>query len=232
MPAGAAGLDFAACNGNYEPIARSGLGGEDGIYRWLSDPRRLILVASLALLPVGVLADPPAGRTRAHAARPSVTPRTPPPAADAGDDDESSAAVLSRCEQRARRNLERLDHLGDRARAATERLGRLVGASQTSVAHAIRIGHSLSEVIARRLDCHEQQQAALATDRAITGGVGRTATWTSDTRAHVSGSSVVTAQDRGGSCVTVTDIIIIDGEETRAPKRMCRRPPTNRFVRV
>ena len=27
-------------------------------------------------------------------------------------------------------------------------------------------------------------------------------------------------------------VIIIDGQETRAPKRMCRRPPTNRFVRV
>ena len=156
-------------------------------------------------------------------------PRRPPPTAD---DDESSAAVLSRCEQRARRNLDRLDRLGNTARAATERLGRFVGASQDSVAHVVRIGHSLSEAIARRLDCHEQQQAALATDRAITGGVGRTATWTSETRAHVSGSSVVTAQDRGGACVTVTDVIIVDGEETRAPKRMCRRPPTNRFVRV
>jgi hypothetical protein len=54
----------------------------------------------------------------------------------------------------------------------------------------------------------------------------------SDTRARVSGSSVVTARDRGGACVTVTDIVIIDGEETRAPKRMCRRPPSNRFVRI
>jgi hypothetical protein len=43
---------------------------------------------------------------------------------------------------------------------------------------------------------------------------------------------VVTAQERGRACVTVTDIVIIDGEETRAPKRMCRRPPTNRYVRV
>ena len=34
------------------------------------------------------------------------------------------------------------------------------------------------------------------------------------------------------SCLTVTDVIIVDGEETRAPKRMCRRPPTNRYVRV
>ena len=191
----------------------------------------MLLAASLVLLPFGTLADTPVGRTNAHAARPSGHARTPPPAAD-NDDDDSSAAVLSRCEQRARRNLQRLDHLGDMAHSATERIGRFLGASQDSVAHVVRIGHSLSEAIAHRLDCHEQQQAALATDRAITGGVGRTATWTSETRAHVSGSSVVTAQDRGGACVTVTDVIIIDGQETRAPKRMCRRPPTNRFVRV
>jgi hypothetical protein len=192
----------------------------------------LLLAASLALLPVGLFAFAPAGRTNAHAARPSGPAHTPPPAADQSDDDDSSAAVLSRCEQRARRNLERLDHLGDAAHSATERIGRFLGASQDSVAHVVRIGHSMSEAIAHRLDCHEQQQAALATDRAITGGVGRTATWTSETRARVSGSSVVTAQDRGGGCVTVTDVVIVDGVETRAPKRMCRRPPTNRFVRV
>jgi surface antigen len=201
-------------------------------YRWLSDPRRLLLAASFALLPLVVLSGPAVSRARPHAAPPSSAAQARPPAAGEAADDESSDAVLSRCEQRARRNLDRLDRLGNSARAATERLGRFVGASQTSVAHVVRIGHSLSEAIARRLDCHEQQQAALATDRAITSGVGRTATWTSETRAHVSGSSVVTAQERGGACVTVTDIIIVDGEETRAPKRMCRRPPTNRFVRV
>jgi hypothetical protein len=30
----------------------------------------------------------------------------------------------------------------------------------------------------------------------------------------------------------VTDVVIIDGHETRAPKRMCRQPPTNRYIRV
>lgn len=195
--------------------------------QFLSDPRRLLLAACLALMPAGSLAFAPAGRPNAQAAR-------SPPAARIveADDDDSPAAVLSRCERRARRNLERLDHLGDMAHSATDRIGRFLGASQDSIAHVVRIGHSLSESIARRLDCHEQQQAALATDRAISGGVGRTERWTSDTRARVSGSSVVTAQDRGGACVTVTDIVIIDGEEIRAPKRMCRRPPSNRFVRV
>jgi hypothetical protein len=32
--------------------------------------------------------------------------------------------------------------------------------------------------------------------------------------------------------MTVTDVVIVDGEETTAPKQMCRRPPSNRYVRV
>lgn len=179
------------------------------------------------LLPAGAFAYPPAARTRAPAHR--------APAANDAAEAESSNETLSRCEQRARTNLDRLDRLGNRARSATESIGRFVGASETSVAHVVRIGHSLSEAIARRLDCHEQQQAALATDRAISGGVGTTARWTSETRAHVSGTSSVTASQRvsgGGDCMTVTDVIIVDGEETRAPKRMCRRPPSNRYMRV
>jgi hypothetical protein len=50
----------------------------------------------------------------------------------------------------------------------------------------------------------------------------------------VSGSSTVTAQEQSGdgACMTVTDIVIVDGQETRAPKRMCRRPPSTRYVRV
>jgi hypothetical protein len=70
----------------------------------------------------------------------------------------------------------------------------------------------------------------------VRGDVGTTATWTSETRANVSGSSTVTAAEPaagdGDQCLTVTDVVIIDGEETRAPKRMCRRPPANRYVRV
>ena len=67
------------------------------------------------------------------------------------------------------------------------------------------------------------------------GGVGTTASWTSETRAGVSGSSVATGQETladGTHCMTVTDIVIVDGEETRAPKRMCRAPGTARYARV
>lgn len=93
----------------------------------------------------------------------------------------------------------------------------------------------LGEAITAMLDCRERQQAAEATNEAIRGGVGTTASWESETRPGVSGRSTVTAQRAeagGGQCMTVTDIVIVDGEETRAPKTMCRRPPNNRYVRV
>jgi surface antigen len=105
-----------------------------------------------------------------------------------------------------------------------------------TVALAAPVGALIGDTIARHLDCHEQRQAAAATEQVVERGVGASQTWTSETRPGVTGSSTVTAAaaplDDGNPCVTVTDIIIVDGEETRAPKRMCRRPPTNRFVRV
>jgi len=104
-----------------------------------------------------------------------------------------------------------------------------------TVALAAPVGALIGDAIARHLDCHEQRQAAAATERVVERGVGATETWTSETRPNVTGSSTVTASapaDDGQPCVTVTDIIIVDGEETRAPKRMCRRPPNNRYVRV
>ena len=152
----------------------------------------------------------------------------------AAPDEDSPAAALTACERRAQGRLRVWDRLGDAAVSATRGIGRFVGASETSVASVLRFGHSLSEQVQRRLDCHEQQQAEVATARAINGGVGTTSRWRSETRANVSGSSTVTAAERGaqGACLTVTDVIIVDGEETRAPKRMCRRPPFNRYVRV
>ncbi|HYJ28755.1 MAG TPA: hypothetical protein VEW25_00255 [Allosphingosinicella sp.] len=93
----------------------------------------------------------------------------------------------------------------------------------------------LSETITSMLDCREREQAATATNEAIRGGVGTTTSWQSESRPNVSGSSMVTGQRAeagGGECMTVTDVVIVDGEETRAPKTMCRRPPHNRYVRV
>src|SRR3954464_6652631 len=83
----------------------------------------------------------------------------------------------------------------------------------------------LSEAISALLDCKEQQQAANATNEAIRGGVGTTSTWQSESRSGVSGSSSVTGQHQladGTQCMTVTDVVIVDGEETTVPKKMCR----------
>jgi surface antigen len=112
--------------------------------------------------------------------------------------------------------------------------GRLGGVAGV-VGNLLPVGDILGEAIASMLDCDEQQKAATATEDAVRGGVGTTTTWTSESRPGVTGSSTVTARQQeanGGECMTVTDIVIVDGEETRAPKRMCRRPPSTRYVRV
>lgn len=99
-----------------------------------------------------------------------------------------------------------------------------------------QLGAEMSRAIEHALNCGEQRQAAAATDQAIAAPAGTTVRWTSETRPNVSGSSTAGAREAaaadGSECLTVTDVVIIDGEETRAPKRMCRTPPSNRFVRV
>ena len=93
----------------------------------------------------------------------------------------------------------------------------------------------LSEAITALLDCKEQQQAAKATDEAVRGGVGTTSTWQSESRPNVTGSSTVTAEAAeadGSHCLTVTDVVIVDGEETTVPKKMCRKPGEARYARV
>ena len=93
----------------------------------------------------------------------------------------------------------------------------------------------LSDAILKLLDCKEQQQAAKATDDALRGGVGTEVAWKSETRANVSGVSKVTASEQladGGQCMTVTDIVIVDGEETTVPKRMCRARGASGYARA
>lgn len=91
----------------------------------------------------------------------------------------------------------------------------------------------LSDAIIRKLNCKEQVQAANATTQATRGGVGASSTWQSDTRPGVQGSSTVVAQNAsadGGSCMTVTDVVIVDGEETTVDKRMCRAAGGGNYV--
>lgn len=97
------------------------------------------------------------------------------------------------------------------------------------------VGSLLSDAIINLLDCKEQQQAANATNEAIRGGVGTESSWQSETRPNVHGSSKVTGQEQtadGGDCLTVTDVVIVDGEETTVPKKMCRSPGQSGYVKV
>ena len=95
----------------------------------------------------------------------------------------------------------------------------------------------LTEALMNLLDTCEQQKAAQATEtvtqQAETQGVGTRAAWRSDTRPGVSGSSTVTAATQtadGSNCMTVTDVVIVNGEETTVGKKMCRRPGASGYV--
>jgi len=144
----------------------------------------------------------------------------------------SSAAHAER-RQDCQRNEGRHRSGGILGGIARSTIGHFGGSAGTIL---MPVGSLLGDAIMNLLDCDEQRKAATATEEAVRGPVGTTSAWRSETRpGHVTGSSTVTAADTSaadGDCVTVTDVVIVDGEETRAPKRMCRRPPNNRFVRV
>jgi len=128
-------------------------------------------------------------------------------------------------------------------------LGGILGRASRDAANRAGIGSfvpvsefsdQISAAIACQLDPDEQRQAADATLEATRGTgedggaeVGASAAWTSETREGVSGRSTVTGRQAepgdGMDCIFVTDVIIVEGEETRADKRMCRRPPSPRY---
>lgn len=124
-----------------------------------------------------------------------------------------------------------------RARKRGGALGGLIGGVAGSAAGLKGIGTAVSGLfgavlvaeIACQLDEKEQKVAAEATV-AVTKKeeVGATAKWTSPTREGVAGSSTITAlntEPNGSKCLSITDIAIVEGEETRVAKRMCRRKP-------
>ena len=113
-------------------------------------------------------------------------------------------------------------------------LGR-AGVSTSVVGVHLPVGSLLSDAIVSLLDCKEQQQAAAATNEAIRGGVGAESSWTSESRPNVRGTSKVTGEEKladGGNCLTVTDVVIVDGEETTVPKRMCRARGASGYAKV
>jgi len=134
---------------------------------------------------------------------------------------------------------------GDKGRGI---IGGMLGGAVDDLARSARLpsfvpvpafSDQITESIACKLDPEEQKQAAeatLAATRADDGAgqpaVGASAAWTSDSRENVSGTSTVTARQAssgGADCITVTDVVIIEGEETRAEKRMCRAPGAARY---
>jgi surface antigen len=147
-----------------------------------------------------------------------------------------AAAAPTQCEVQQRRDRGRGRAIGGILGGVAGIAGSRVRGVGALAALAVPAGMLLGDTIARLLDCREQQQAAAATEEAVERGVGTTTAWRSETRPNVTGSSTVTAAATpladGNPCLTVTDIVIIDGEETRAPKTMCRRPPSNRYMRV
>ena len=123
--------------------------------------------------------------------------------------------------------------------------GSIVGGVASSALGRVGVGNSVggvwlpvnslvSEGIVNLLNCKEQQQAAQATQEAVRGGnVGSTASWQSESRPNVSGSSTVTAQTAradGSKCLTVTDVVIVNGEETTVPKTICRAPGASGYT--
>ncbi len=86
--------------------------------------------------------------------------------------------------------------------------------------------NSLSQSVACRLYPEEQEQAAEATQEATRSGeIGKTVEWQSTVRENVSGSSTVSSKNEmpdGTPCMVLADIVIVDGEELRVSKTMCK----------
>lgn len=148
------------------------------------------------------------------------------------------AVSNSRCDNQAQRRS-RGRGIGAALGGMAGMFGGRAGGAVGMVTRMLPVGELLGEAIASMLDRCEQQKAAQATEQVVEqaerGGVGTTVNWESETRDGVRGSSTVTAvasNTAQGDCMTVTDVIIVDGEETRQPKQMCRRPPSTRYVRV
>ena len=166
---------------------------------------------------------------------------TPP--ADVAERDRADGAALDTAEREERRR-NREENPCRTERGAGGILGGILGGvigSQTSLGAvggflAGQFTGILVAEIACQLEPEEQELAAQATEEVTQQEeVGATAEWVSPTRAEVSGSSTVTALNSrpdGSTCLDITDVAIIDGEETRVSKRMCREPGEARYTLV
>jgi surface antigen len=94
--------------------------------------------------------------------------------------------------------------------------------------------NSLSQSVACRLYPEEQEQAAEATQEATRNGeIGKTVAWQSSVRENVSGSSTISSKNEmpdGTPCMVLADIVIVDGEELRVSKTMCKLPGSGHYT--
>jgi hypothetical protein len=176
--------------------------------------RALTISALLALAPAAALNSAPAAAQQAASAQPT-----------------NPKQCNDTPQKRAKRSMFG-SMLGSVAGSV---LGSVGGSVGTVASVALPAATLLGDELLRLLDCKEQQQAAKATNEAIRGGVGTEVTWKSESRANVTGRSKVTGEEKladGGTCLTVTDVVIVDGEETTVPKKMCRARGASAFARV
>lgn len=140
-----------------------------------------------------------------------------------------------KCEDNAQKKARRSMFGGLLGSVGGSLLGQFGGSAGTVAALAMPAASYLGEELLRKLDCKEQVQAAHATDQAMRGGVGTEVAWKSESRPNVTGKSTVTGSQQladGGQCLTVTDVVIVDGEETTVPKRMCKTRGAKGFAKV
>lgn len=94
--------------------------------------------------------------------------------------------------------------------------------------------NNLSQAVSCRLYPEEQEQAAEATQTATEGGeIGKKVEWQSTVRENVSGSSTISSKNAlpdGTPCMVLADIVIVDGEELRVSKTMCKLPGAARYT--
>ena len=83
----------------------------------------------------------------------------------------------------------------------------------------------VNPAILQKLDCSEQLQAASATNSAVSGDVGTTRTWESETRPGVRGATTIMNERWSASgvrCFIAIDTIELRGEEVQVGKELCR----------
>ncbi len=158
-------------------------------------------------------------------------------ARDSRNQKDEPAPTDQSCEQKASKDVGARLVGGILGRTARDQANR---AGISSFVPVSEFSDQISAAIACQLDPQEQEQAANATLTATRADeqtgiprVGTSSSWQSDTREDVTGTSTVSARQETGveglDCITVTDVIIVKGEETRADKRMCRAPGAARY---